>query len=64
MTYWELIEYMERKIKGMEVNHADRWRGDSYYSDDEIARDNKLINQMACTINMLKDQMVEVEEKY
>jgi len=29
MTYWELIEYLERKIKGMEANHTDRWCGNS-----------------------------------
>lgn len=59
MNYERLIEYLEEKIQAMEANHEDRWRGDSYYSDWRVEKDKELIKQMACAINILKDQMHE-----
>lgn len=63
MEYHELIEYLEEEILNMEANHSDRWRGDYHYSDDMVEKDKKLIAQMACTINILKDQMFELENQ-
>jgi len=64
MQYNELIEHLEEEIQRMEENHTDRWKSDSYYSDYQIKEDEKLITQMACTINILKDYMVDEMENY
>jgi len=64
MQYNELIEHLEEEIQSMEENHTDRWRADSYYSDEQIEEDKILIIQIACTINFLKDQMVDEMKNY